>query len=47
LNGVNGTSASQAFRNVARRINGETVPFLDLMAKDNFMDRLRRWLNGN
>ncbi len=47
LSGANGTSASQAFCNVARRINGEDVPFLDLMAKDSFMDRLRRWLNGN
>lgn len=47
LNGVNGTSAGQAFRNVARRIAGEDVPFLDLMAKDSFMERLRRWLNGN
>jgi septum site-determining protein MinD len=47
LTGVNGASASQAFRNVARRLNGEDVPFLDLMARDSFMDRLRRWLNGN
>ncbi|MCB8945906.1 MAG: septum site-determining protein MinD [Ardenticatenaceae bacterium] len=47
LSSMNGTSASQAFRNVARRIDGENVPFLDLMAKDSFMDRLRRWLNGN
>jgi septum site-determining protein MinD len=47
LSSMNGTSASQAFRNVARRVHGEDVPFLDLMAKDTFIERLRRWLNGN
>jgi septum site-determining protein MinD len=43
---VNGSSASQAFRNVAQRIEGEEVPFLNLAQKDGFMERLRGWLVG-
>jgi septum site-determining protein MinD len=47
MHGVNGSSAGQAFRNVARRLEGEEVPFLDLTVKQGFMDRLRRWVGGN
>jgi septum site-determining protein MinD len=34
--------AAQAFRNIARRLLGEDVPFLILSASDNLFDRLRR-----
>lgn len=46
MNGASGTSAGQAFTNVARRIEGEEVPFLDLTPKVNFMDKVRGWMNG-
>jgi septum site-determining protein MinD len=46
MTSANGASASQAFRNVAQRIEGEKVPFLDLTQKDGFMERLRGWLVG-
>lgn len=35
---------AMAIKNIARRVNGADVPFLDLMAtQDNFMTRLRRF----
>ncbi len=46
MHGLNGASAGQAFRDVARRIDGETVPFMDLTAKQGFMDKLRVWVGG-
>jgi septum site-determining protein MinD len=46
LTGLNGASAGQAFRNIARRLGGEDVPFLDLSHKESFMDRLKGWVNG-
>ncbi len=46
MSSVNGASASQAFRNVARRLEGATVPFLDLAQKATFMERLRDWFIG-
>ena len=36
--------AGQAFRNIARRINGEEIPFLDLETQDNFIHRLKKIL---
>jgi septum site-determining protein MinD len=36
------SKAGQAFRNIARRINGEQVPFLDLDQQDGFFGRLTR-----
>ncbi len=42
MSSVNGSSASQAFRNVAQRLTGQDVPFLDLSAKPG----LRGWLKG-
>ncbi len=36
------SKAGQAFRNIARRINGEQVPFLDLDERDGFLGRLTR-----
>lgn len=46
MTSANGSSASHAFRNVAQRIEGQDVPFLDLMHKEGFMERLRVWLAG-
>ena len=43
---VNGSSAGQSIRNIARRLQGEEVPLLDLMAKNGFWDRVRNWVNG-
>ncbi len=40
---LNGKSkAGQAFNNIARRLNGETVPFLDLDDEGSFFGRLSR-----
>ncbi len=36
----NGSLASNAFKNVAKRLTGEEVPFLDLEVEDSFMKRL-------
>jgi septum site-determining protein MinD len=41
LNATNSSSASQAFRNVAQRLDGEEVPLIDLTAKNGFLTRLR------
>jgi septum site-determining protein MinD len=38
----NGTLASQAFRNIATRLVGETVPFLELRPDNSFMARLSK-----
>ena len=46
MTGINGTSAGQAFTNVALRLVGEDVPFLDLTPKNSFMDKVRVWMNG-
>jgi septum site-determining protein MinD len=38
---------AQAFNNIARRLEGEKVPFLDLMAvNDNLINRLRKMFGG-
>ena len=42
----NGSMAGQAFRNIALRIEGQQVPFLDLTAKNNLFTRLKGWMNG-
>ena len=46
MHGVNGVSAGEAFRNVARRLEGEDVPFLELAQKQTFMARLRAFMVG-
>lgn len=46
MHGTNSTSASQAFRNIAKRMNGEEVPIMDLTVADGFLDRLRAWMSG-
>lgn len=45
MNGLNGSSASQAFRNVAQRLQGEAVPFIDLTAKSGLLNRLNSWFS--
>lgn len=37
------TQAGQAFLNIARRIKGEKVPFLDLSANDGFIGKISRF----
>ncbi len=39
--------AGQAFRNIARRLNGEEVPFMSLEENKNLFQRLRERLGGN
>lgn len=34
--------AGQAFRNIARRLKGETVPFMDLESQGSFWERIQR-----
>lgn len=46
MSSTNGTSASQAFRNIALRVEGEQVEFLDLQAKNSLLNRLGSWLGG-
>jgi septum site-determining protein MinD len=46
MTGVNGSSAGQAFTNVARRLEGEVIPFLDLTPKSGLFVRVRDWMNG-
>mgnify|MGYP001057977027 CR=1 FL=1 len=46
LSSANSTSASQAFRNIARRLGGEEVPIMDLNEPDGFFNRLRSWVSG-
>jgi septum site-determining protein MinD len=38
------SKAGQAFRNIARRLRGETVPFLELDSQGSFFGRLSRLL---
>ena len=37
-----GSMAGQAYRNIARRLKGEQVPFLDLEEKTSFFSRLKK-----
>ncbi len=46
MSSVNGASAGQAFRNIAQRLDGQEVAFLDLTEKQGFMNKLRGWMNG-
>ena len=41
-----GSRAGMAFTNVARRINGEDVPFMNLEENPGFFKRLMRFLDG-
>ena len=44
MSSVNSTSASQAFRNIARRLEGEEIPIMDLSAPTGLFGRLRSWV---
>ncbi len=46
MSSVNGASASQAFRNIACRLDGQDVPFIDLSYRSGIWDRLRTWMAG-
>ncbi|MCA9922562.1 MAG: septum site-determining protein MinD [Anaerolineales bacterium] len=46
MSGSNGVSAGQAFRNIAHRLNGDEVPFIDITVKPRLFDRLGSWLGG-
>ena len=46
MTSINGSSASQAFRNVAQRLDGAEVSFLDFNQKAGFLNRLRNWVEG-
>ena len=38
--------AGKAYMNVAKRINGEEVPFLDIDEPKDFMGKLKKFLSG-
>lgn len=38
--------AGQAFRNIARRLNGKEVPFLELDAESGFLDRIAKFIRS-
>jgi septum site-determining protein MinD len=40
------TRAGEAFNNIARRLNGEKVPFLNLEEKQNIFNRFARMIRG-
>jgi septum site-determining protein MinD len=40
------TLAAQAFRNIARRLRGEQVPFLDLDSQSGLLSKLSRWMRS-
>ena len=42
-----GTLAGQAYRNIARRLKGETVEFLDLEVKTTFMSKLKKLFSAS
>lgn len=42
-----GTLAGQAYRNIARRLKGETVPFLDLEEKTTFLGKLKKLFSAS
>jgi septum site-determining protein MinD len=39
--------AGKAYNNIARRIIGENVPFIDIMAETSFFGRLKKLINRN
>jgi len=44
MSATNSTSASQAFRNIARRMEGEEVPIMDLTDRGGLFNRLKSWM---
>ncbi len=47
LTSSDSSRAGMAFRNIARRLMGETVPFMQLEESSGFLKRLSRLLGGN
>lgn len=43
---TNSASASQAFRNIAQRLEGKEVPIMDMTPQNNLFSRLRSWVRG-
>jgi len=43
---ADGSMSGQAFRDIARRLRGEDVPFLDLEEKTGIFDRLMQFFSG-
>ncbi|HHW18826.1 MAG TPA: septum site-determining protein MinD [Firmicutes bacterium] len=41
---ANSSKAGEAFRNIARRIRGETVPFMDLTESETFWERIKKFI---
>lgn len=46
LQAANSSSASHAFQNIARRLEGEEVAFIDLTPKNGLLSRLRGWVDS-
>lgn len=46
MSSTNSTSASQAFNNIARRLEGEEIPIMDLSPQGGLVQRLRSWVQG-
>ncbi len=46
MSGTNSASASQAFRNIAQRIEGKEIPIMDLHQSSGLFGRLRTWMSG-
>jgi septum site-determining protein MinD len=46
MSASNSASASQAFRNIAQRLQGEDVPIMDLNHTSGIFGRLRTWMSG-
>ena len=44
MSATNSTSASQAFRNIARRMEGEEIPIMDLTDRGGLFNRLKTWM---
>jgi septum site-determining protein MinD len=40
------SQAAQAFRNIARRLRGENVPFLNLDSQNGLLNKLSRWMRS-
>jgi septum site-determining protein MinD len=43
----NGSIAGQAFKNIAMRLAGQEVPFIDLEESDSFIKRLSKFFKGS
>lgn len=46
LNGHSNSEAGKAFQNIARRLMGEEVPFMQISHKEKALDRFLNWLSG-